>query len=426
MIKYLKLKNVGPASTLEFNDMGKRLNLISGDNGLGKSFLLDTVWWALTRKWPAEINPRLTAGKKALPRESGEASIEFKFAGKIKNEEYISTFLREDQAWTGRPGRPANPGLVLYAMADGSFALWDPARNYWTQKGDVDIQERQPAYVFNPNEVWDGLKGENGSILCNGLISDWAGWQKEKGSVYKKFCAVLTALSESEKELLTPGAFQRIGLDDVRDIPSLKMTYGQDVPILHASSGMRRIITLAYFLVWVWEEHLKASRQLDQKPTNQLVFLVDEIESHLHPKWQRRIIPALMEAVKSLSKITDMQIIAATHSPLIMASAEPLFDPLKDAWFDFDLVGKNVKLTRRDFEKQGDVINWLTCEAFDLSSGRALEYEKMIEKASKILDENTKPTSFEQVHDMLVSSLNPVDDFLFRWRYISKQKGWLK
>jgi hypothetical protein len=39
---------------------------------------------------------------------------------------------------------------------------------------------------------------------------------------------------------------------------NLKMAYGEEVPVAHVPSGMRRIISLAYFLVWCWEEHLKA------------------------------------------------------------------------------------------------------------------------------------------------------------------------
>ena len=52
MLKYLKLKSVGPASELEL-EPGPRINLLTGDNGLGKSFLLDIAWWALTRTWSA-------------------------------------------------------------------------------------------------------------------------------------------------------------------------------------------------------------------------------------------------------------------------------------------------------------------------------------------------------------------------------------
>src|SRR5690606_20271372 len=155
----------------------------------------------------------------------------------------------------GRPGRPANPGLVFYAMSDGSFAVWDPARNYWRTQGGLDIQDRPPAYVVSPSEVWDGLPGDEGKWLCNGLIRDWASWQKEKGAAFKSLCAVLEVLSPSAKEPLVPGALSRISLDDVRDIPTIRMPYGQDVAVLHASSGMRRIVALAYFLVWSWEEH---------------------------------------------------------------------------------------------------------------------------------------------------------------------------
>ena len=50
MLKHLNLENVGPSSAMEL-EFGERLNLITGDNGLGKSFLLDIAWWSMTRKW---------------------------------------------------------------------------------------------------------------------------------------------------------------------------------------------------------------------------------------------------------------------------------------------------------------------------------------------------------------------------------------
>ena len=49
MIEHLKLDNVGPAPEMAL-DFAPRVNLLTGDNGLGKSFLLDVVWWALTRR----------------------------------------------------------------------------------------------------------------------------------------------------------------------------------------------------------------------------------------------------------------------------------------------------------------------------------------------------------------------------------------
>ncbi len=429
MIRYLQLTNIGPASEMELV-FGKRLNILTGDNGLGKSFLLDIAWWALTRKWPADINSNLTAGKKALPATSGKASISFSFKGKTKKERYESTFIRKEQAWTGRPGRPANPGLVLYAMSDGSFAVWDPARNYWRTQGGIDVQDRTPAYVFTPNQVWDGLPGDEGKWLCNGLIRDWASWQKENGRSFKNLCSVLKALAPGDKESLIPGELTRISLDDVRDMPTIRMPYGQDVAVLHASSGMRRIMALGYFLVWAWEEHKKAARLLGEIGTSQVVFLVDEIESHLHPSWQRRIVPALIKVVDSLAKPAQVQVLTATHSPLIMASVEQLFDDKKDAWFDLDYesTGKKqrVVLTQRDFVKHGDVCNWLTSEAFDLGSARSMEAEGVLDEASRaLIDKNFGATAAKKLDAKLRQVLGDTDPFWMRWRFVAEKKGWL-
>lgn len=431
MLKHLKLHNLGPASSLELT-LSPRLNLITGDNGLGKSFLLDVAWWAMTRKWPAEINPLLTAGQKAIPRQSGEATIDFSFSGKSKDEQYLSTYQRREQAWTGRSGRPSNPGLVVYAMADGSFAVWDPARNYWRTQNDVDVQDRPPAYVFTPAQVWNGLPGESGNWLCNGLIRDWASWQREGGETFKHLKAVLNVLSPSAQEPLVPGDLTRISPDDVRDMPTLRMPYGNDVAVLHASSGMRRIMALAYFLVWCWSEHQQAAKLLDEPTTNQAVFLVDEVESHLHPQWQRTVVPALLKVMQSLIVGAEVQLLAVTHSPLVMASVEPEFDPNRDAWFDLDLVATQpqvpatVALTQRPFVRLGEVGRWLVSDAFDLASTRSIQAEKALKEAADLLAQAEVDHERAKALDArLRGLLGDTDPFWIRWRFVGEKQGWL-
>jgi len=190
--------------------------------------------------------------------------------------------------------------------------------------------------------------------------------------------------------------------------------------------------------VWAWEEHLKAARILGEKPTDQVVFLVDEPEAHLHPRWQFRIIPALLEVMSSLTMppLKDLlfeealppsvQVVTATHSPLILASLEPEFDPDKDAWFDLDYSRDRteVVLTRRAFERHGDVTNWLTSEAFDLPSGRNPEYTKLLDEAAALLDK--EELGGDEVREMgrrLHEALPPTDPFLFRWRGICAKRG---
>ena len=430
MIEQLSLRNVGPAPAMELL-FAERLNLLTGDNGLGKSFLLDIAWWALTRKWPGELNRRLPTGLAAKPTTEKPASISFSVTGKSKSVSYESKFDRKVQAWTGAAGRPVNPGLVLYAQADGGFAAWDPARNYWRQKGNVDVQDRPPAYVFSTQEIWDGLKDPDRGLLCNGLIADWAGWQKERGEAFNRLNAVLAALSPAPSERIAPGDLTRISLDDARDIPTVRMPYGQDVPVLHASAGIRRILALAYLLVWTWEEHLKAAKLIGESPTVQVTFLIDEIECHLHPKWQRRIVAALLEVMTSLATSASVQVIAATHSPLVMASVEPIFDADRDAWFDLDFESADgcqdaVVLRQRTFVRQGDASNWLTSEAFDLQSSRSIEAEQTIERAAAAMSsDNFSKVQAQEIHRDLLKVLGDTDPFWMRWRFVGEKKGWL-
>jgi len=197
MLEYLRLKNVGPAPEMEM-ELAPRLNLITGDNGLGKSFLLDAAWWALTRKWPNEVNRKMTSGYMAHPTDMRiPAEIELRLRSQTKSVSYTSTYSPRDEAWIGKAGRPWNPGLVIYAHADGAFSVWDPKRNYWKRKGNADIQERLPAFVFSPHEVWDGLTvtidGRPISV-CNGLIADWSGWIKEKGTRAEAMATTLELL----------------------------------------------------------------------------------------------------------------------------------------------------------------------------------------------------------------------------------------
>ena len=412
MLEYLHLKGVGPAPTMEL-ELARRLNVVTGDNGLGKSFLLDVAWWALTRTWPSYP---------ALPyKEAAEASIGFKVQGKVRDREYISRYDPRAQEWKGSSGRPVNPGLVLYAQVDGGFAVWDPARNYWRKVGNRDVQDRPPNYLFRPGDVWDGIEGESG-MVCNGLIRDWVSWQLENGRAFKLLKAALKAMSPSEGEPLTPGKPRRISLDDVRDFPTVQMAYGQDVPVVHASAGMRRIIALVYLLVWAWEEHRKASELLGQAPTQQVIFLIDEIEAHLHPQWQRRVMSSLLAVVQEIlaGDRADVQVLTATHSPLVLASLEPLFDEDQDALWHFGIRDQTVRLEPIGWSKQGDAANWLVHETFGLRQARSAQAERAIEAAEAFMrdDFDALPTGLrtrERIDQELRRLLAGHDPFWPRW-----------
>ena len=437
MLERLELENVGPAPAMVL-DLAPRLNLITGDNGLGKSFLLDVAWWALTRKWPRDLNPRLASGYAARPTDVGKpAKLRFtvKTTTTGRKTDYESEYSSLDESWPGRPGRPWSPGLVIHAHADGGFSVWDPARNYWRQKGGIDVQDRLPGYVFSPEEVWNGLVVPihgNSTRVCRGLLDDWSSWIREKGESADRMAEVVGMLTVSGTRWEV-GPILRLSVDDAQDIPSIRTDYSDAVPIVHASSAVRRIAGLAYVLVWSWSEHIRAARHLgvevarqvillfdDAVPivhassavrriaglayvlvwswsehiraarhlgvevARQVILLFDEIEAHLHPRWQRAIVPAILKVIDRLTQSdTSVQLIATTHSPLILASVEPHFDEERDRLFHLDISDGKVRLDFEPWAKQGDALNWLVSDVFGLRQARSVEAERAIDMARR-------------------------------------------
>lgn len=426
MLNSLMLEGVGPAERLDI-EFKPRLNFLTGDNGLGKSFVLDIAWWSLTRTW--------ARGVMAAPRlDAKQSSIDYCYTGSAGPFAYKSRFDHQSQQWSVKQGRPAVPGVVIYAGVDGSFSVWDPARNYWkAEKEDTASPSRPRSFDFTPDEVWNGLLSSDGKTqLCNGLIHDWVLWQEGGKPAFDDLVKVLDALSPSGVEKLRPGQPMRVG-DSVKEQPSLHMPYGQDVPLLHASAGMRRITALAYLLVWTWREHQLAHERYRVPQAREIIFLIDEIECHLHPQWQRRIVPALLNVMNALTGTRDVpvQLLAATHSPLVLTSVEPEFDRERDCIWDFDLIDGEVQAALYPYSRKGDVNAWLSSEVFNLKEPSSVPAEEALEQARAFLREvvaTQQPLTTEQkqklqdIDEKLRASLSDVDAFWIRWSQFREQQ----
>ena len=392
MLDYIKLDHVGPSPQMLL-EFGPRLNLLTGDNGLGKTFALDMAWWALTRTWPGDNQTR-PADKQAWPRrEKGKPCIKYRLTAKSgKTDALESTYDRKSQSWKPPRGRPPMPGLVIYARIDGGFSVWDPARNYWRKLSarDYEQAERPSAFQFTNHDLWQGLKHE-GTDLCNGLLRDWISWQYRRRDLFDVFSQVLAGLSPpGEREALEPGEPTRLSIVDAKELPTLKLPYDQALPVTLVSAGVRRILGLAYMLVWAWSEHQTAAAGLQQRPTDRMVLLLDEVEAHLHPQWQRALLPAILRVIQRLcpgTALQHVQLIGTTHAPLVLASVETVFDPELDRLITFVLQDDSVQVQKPTWAKQGDVINWLVSSVFDLKQARSLEAERAIDTARRSCEE---------------------------------------
>lgn len=416
-LAFLGLNGVGPAKNLEFYP-GERLNLFTGDNGLGKTFLLDTAWWSLTGQWP---------DLQALPRKDAKnASLTFEIAGRSKRQEPTTiSYNWQTQSWQSPQDRPTIPGFLIYARVDGSFAVWDPARI------ERDVSSAPRTLNFTKDQVWKGLEeiiSGNQRISSNGLIRDWISWQNNPTeSPFEMLRKVLVRLSPDPENPIEPGKPTRLPYD-AREIPTITQPYGL-VPILHAAAGIQRIIAMAYLVVWAWTEHQTLSEQQRKEPQRRMVVLIDEMEAHLHPRWQRIVLPAILNISEDLSKALQAQFLIATHSPLVMTSSEPFFDPNKDKLFHLDLVindlfDTEVVLEEIPFTKYGLVDNWLTSEVFELPETRSVEATEAIEQAKRLqLEEAPDITEIKQVSERLKHLLSVDDEFWPLWKYFAEEHG---
>jgi predicted ATP-binding protein involved in virulence len=78
------------------------------------------------------------------------------------------------------------------------------------------------------------------------------------------------------------------------------------------SDGFRSIMALAGDLIW---RLIEAFPESNNPLLEEGVVLIDELDIHLHPTWQRNIAGLLRRT------FPHIQFIMATHSPLVAASA---------------------------------------------------------------------------------------------------------
>lgn len=397
LLDWVGLENVGPADRLELS-FAPRANLFTGDNGLGKSFLLEVAWWALIGAWP---------GKPAMARSDHAAGVLQCRRGQESSP--YRQVVGKRPARREKSASDADIGIFIAANGDATVHVdggdLDVVPN--ESGSDFDVYGGEKNFNIPFSEIFDGLKQPSKRKLFQGLIAEWVPWQYKKDPDFDIFRKLIAQLSP-EREPIRLGEPKRIDARDGRLIPCLILPYG-DVPITHASAGMRRIVALAYLMVWAVREHRFLSGKSSSKPIN-LALFIDEIEAHLHPAWQRLILPALMKALEALPVPVKAQIFVTTHSPMVMASTETLCADPDDGLFLFDLDAGKVRLTRQPWEKYGDASAWLQSDLFGLGEARSKPAEELIADIAAVMDFNQLTDEQFRRLDARVAQLLPEQD----------------
>jgi len=407
ILQFLEFSGLGPVRRMHFLP-AKRLNVITGDNGLGKTFLLDVVWWALTQEWAEQM---------IVPLEpvATHPQIKFIVSNNTNQKPVTAEFDPKNYRWKAPP-LSATSGLVVYARVDGSFAVWDPAN---PALGSRENPGNSRFVSFTRESVWEGDK------KIEGLIRDWVRWQtrSEEFPVFETFQRVIQRMKPPDLGEFSIGTPMRLR-GSTKEVPTLVHPYGT-VPIIYESAGIRRILTLAYLIVWAWEEHKIQAKAAGRKEERQMMILLDEAEAHLHPRWQRVLLRALLGIAEDLHQELSIQYFIASHSPLVLASAESVWEPEKDKLFHVRMnnAGK-VLFDQIKFEIRGTADSWLKSPSFDALHPGSENAEAALRKAKLLLE--TPKVTREEVDNAskeLAEHIPPDDPFWLRWVIFAMQHG---
>lgn len=176
---------------------------------------------------------------------------------------------------------------------------------------------------------------------------------------------------------------------------------GQKVPTISLSDGFRSVIALAGDLIW---RLLQAFPDLDDPTQASGVVLIDELDIHLHPSWQRQIAGWLQEAFPKL------QFFVATHSPLVAAGGGDEALTLR-----LDIEDGVVKVTKIEDLSALDADRILRSPAFGLESTHSPATQKKIERYHKLRKKKRDLVGEEQQEyvqlELFMKEAQPISSF---------------
>ena len=145
-----------------------------------------------------------------------------------------------------------------------------------------------------------------------------------------------------------------------------------------------------------------------------IILLLDEVEVHLHPKWQREILPVIQKLFK------NAQIFITTHSPFIVNS-------VADAYiYKFSIEQNNSQLTDTLTSQTGKSYDYILDEVFGVEEDFDIETEEEFDVFYKMKNailnkENINETKFINIARKLAEKgLETQNMVMFELRQLNK------
>ena len=307
--KNLKLTNFRNLEDLEIsfvkeNGDIRELSLLLGENGTGKSGILKAIGI-------------ITAGSSALGNILGDPDSWVQNGKKYcEIQATLVTKSKQERNLSLRINRGDHLREVIKrgyeTLEEIDNALEHTERNYFilgygASRRLSNASSRKGSVLPGWSDVY---RYDNVATIFdpNAILSPLESWAMDLE--YQHGRQGLATVKSVLSEFLGDVRFHRI--DKKQKQLLFKTPYGI-VPLSSLSDGYQNVAA------WIGDLLYRITTTFDdyKNPLNTRgVLLIDEVDLHLHPKWQRRLLDFLKD------KLESFQIIATTHSPLTAQQAE--------------------------------------------------------------------------------------------------------
>jgi predicted ATP-binding protein involved in virulence len=373
-------------------DLDDRMNLVIGVNGSGKSTTLDALRLLLTQIFSTVVpeyphraedfeERDITIGRDFLTAEAA-----FKICGtpisytrNLPREESVPDEEREGKVrhqtiqtkdakeWTSmEPSGPSSSSETKEQIRDGDET---PLAIYFSPERSVVVR-REPQHGSEKGGMAAAYASALSSQKFN--IKRFAAWMRVQERLMENESDQHGRRVEAVKQVIDRflGRYENLRSVQGENSPSLRIDLDEKtLDIAQLSDGERGILSLVLDITTrLAQANPESSDPLDEKA----VVLIDELELHLHPGWQREIVDRLTRT------FPNCQFICTTHSPQVISEVE------NGTVFALERSGGHI--TAHEEEAYGLDTNWVLEHIMEVAS-RPDEIQHLINQAENSLAE---------------------------------------
>ena len=378
ILEKLLLENVGPFKKLEL-EFHKQLTVLIGNNGTGKSTIINTVaslWTidyfisAIVNKWLSRTHFGTTNSNIQMTVKDSMNQPEISYEWPLESE----GTLKSDSLFRTIDYKYPLIGMGSYRKFQKAN-LHGPTREDTVNKNDLlkKFSQRYHQEIDSSIQEW--------------VVNRYFFSREEWGGKYKR---ELEFFTHQFNDLITedfPVRFKTVSplMDPVFE------TATGDTPFYQLSSGIQSICYMFYEIISGLSQYYPESENVFLEKG---LVLIDEIEIHLHPEWQKVITSGLTKM------FPNCQFIVTTHSPIILSHSQK----------DEEIIQLTIENGEIKSEYIDSVYGWKAEDIYrdimGLESTRVGEVEREIDELEELLVEELDNGALDEVKSQRLNELS--------------------